>query len=177
MPLAIFALASHVIILLVVSAVSTFLLLQRRWRVMFLVLFASFGGMLLSAVTKNVIDRDRPSVVPHLREVMTPSFPSGHATLSAVVYLTLGAVMAQVVKGRVTRAYCLVLPLIVVVAVGLSRVYLGVHYPTDVLGGWALGLIWAIACWGVVTYLKHRGLLRRSQQPVATDAGSGQLGT
>lgn len=170
------ALGSHAIILLVVTAVSTFLLLQRRWRVMFLVLVASFGGMLLSAVTKHIIDRDRPSVVPHLREVMTPSFPSGHATLSAVVYLTLGAVLAQVVTGRVTRAYCLVLPVVVVVAVGLSRVYLGVHYPTDVLGGWALGLIWAITCWGVVTYLKHRGLLRRSP-PVGTEAAPGQLGT
>ena len=166
------ALGSHAIVLLVVVAVAGFVALKRQWRVMWLVLAASLGAMALSAVAKHVIGRERPDVVPHLSEVSTPSFPSGHATLAAAVYLTLGAVLAQVVTGRWPRAYCLLLSAFVAIAVGLSRVYLGVHYPTDVLGGWSLGLAWALVCWAVAHYLKERGLLhlwhaRRS----ATDEG------
>src|SRR5687768_3358832 len=153
------ALGSHAIIGLVVTAVGVFLALKRQWRVMWLVLAASVGAMVLSAASKHLVGRERPDVVPHLREVTTPSFPSGHATLAAAVYLTLGAVLAQVVTGRYTRAYCLLLPMAVVFVVGLSRVYLGVHYPTDVLGGWALGLAWALVCWSIAHYLKDRGLL------------------
>jgi undecaprenyl-diphosphatase len=153
------ALGSHAVVLMVVFAVAGFLALRRLWRPMWLVLAASLGGMMLSAVTKELVGRERPDVVPHLREVMTPSFPSGHATLAAAVYMTLGAVLAQIVSGRYTRLYCLLLPASVVIAVGLSRVYLGVHYPTDVLAGWALGLAWAVICWAVANYLKQRGLL------------------
>jgi undecaprenyl-diphosphatase len=155
------ALGSHVVVIGVVISVALFVALQRRWGIMWLVLIASLGGMALSAGTKHIVGRERPEVVPHLREVQTPSFPSGHATLSAAVYLTLGAVLAQVVRGLYTRMYCLVLPMVAVALIGASRVYLGVHYPTDVLAGWALGFSWALTCWAAANYLKHRGLLRR----------------
>jgi len=95
-------------------------------------------------------------VVPHLREVSTPSFPSGHAMLSAIVYLTLGIFLMQIVRGRVTKLYCLLWALFLTFLVGISRIYLGVHYPTDVLAGWMAGLVWASICWVVAHYLRHR---------------------
>lgn len=159
------ALGSIAIIVLVVFAVVAFLALRRQWRVMWLVLAASIGATILSTAFKHFVGRDRPDVVPHLREVTTASFPSGHATVSAAVYLTLAAILAQVVRGRWTRTYCLLLPVFVVAAIGLSRVYLGVHYPTDVLAGWSLGLAWALVCWAAAHYLKERGLLHLWRRP------------
>lgn len=153
------ALGSNVVTALAVAAVALFLLFQRRFAVMWLVLAASAGAFLLNYSAKTIIDRDRPEIVPHLREVSTPSFPSGHATLAAAVFMTLGVIVAQVVKGRTTKLYCLLFPMFMVFLVGLSRVYLGVHYPSDVVGGWLLGFVWATACWVIANYLQQRGLL------------------
>ena len=112
------SLGSHAIILLVVIAIGVLLAMKRQWRVFMLVMIASIGAISLSALAKHVIGRDRPDVVPHFVEVSTYSFPSGHATLSAAVYLTLGAILAQVLSGRWTRAYCLALAVVVVFQVG-----------------------------------------------------------
>jgi undecaprenyl-diphosphatase len=89
--------------------------------------------------------------VPHLRTVITASFPSGHAMESAIIYLTLGALLMRVVEGRVTKIYCMATAMFLTLIVGTSRVFLGVHYPTDVLGGWVLGFFWA-----AVTFLVTR---------------------
>src|SRR5205085_9940078 len=102
-------------------------------------------------------DRPRPSVVPHLSHVMTSSFPSGHSLLSAVVYLTLGSLLARLVGPPRLKLYFLGVAVLLSFLVGLSRVYLGVHYPTDVLAGWAAGLTWAVLCWLLARYLQHRG--------------------
>lgn len=166
------ALGGHAILVLAVASVAGFLALRRQWRVMTLVLVASLGATVLSTVAKAIVGRQRPDVVPHLRDVSSLSFPSGHATLATAVYLTLGAIVAQIVRGPWTRAYCLLLPMCVAMLVGASRVYLGVHYPTDVLGGWALGLGWALACWAVAHYLKQRGLLRATSTPAAATNGT-----
>lgn len=157
------ALGSFAVLLLFSATVVGFLLLQRRRRMALLVTIAVAGGMLLNTGLKQLFLRQRPSVVPHLREVLTPSFPSGHAAASAVVYLTLGALLAGYVKGRYTKAYVLAVAMALTALVGASRVYLGVHYPTDVLAGWSVGLVWALACWTVERTLQRIGALREQR--------------
>lgn len=157
------ALGSIVVLLMFAAVVVGFLLLQRRRRMALLVTVAVAGGMLLNTGLKHLFDRQRPTVVPHLREVTTPSFPSGHATASAVVYLTLGALLAGYVNGRFTKGYCLAVAMGLTFLVGASRVYLGVHYPTDVLAGWSIGLVWALVCWTVERVLQRIGALREAR--------------
>src|SRR5262249_44576114 len=97
--------------------------------------------------------------VPHLAAVRSPSFPSGHSMLSAVVYLTLGALLARNTSEWNLRLYFLGVALLLTILVGLSRIYLGVHYPTDVLAGWAAGLAWALVCELVAQRLQRRGVV------------------
>ncbi|UUX96204.1 phosphatase PAP2 family protein [Aquabacterium sp. J223] len=140
------ALGSTVVLTLVtVGALGQLLLMGRRAAAL-RVLLAVLGGLVISHGLKGLIERPRPRLVPHLDAVVNASFPSGHALMSAVVYLTLGVLLAAQATRRRERAYVLGLALLMTVAVGSSRVYLGVHWPSDVLGGWALGLAWALLC-------------------------------
>ena len=128
---------------------------------MWLVAIAAGGGGFLSTVMKQLFGRDRPDVVPHLVAVTSSSFPSGHSMLAAIVYLTLGALLARFAARRRTRVYLLTVALFVTFVVGSSRVYLGVHYPTDVLAGWCIGSAWALTCWVAANRLEHRYRTRR----------------
>jgi undecaprenyl-diphosphatase len=157
------ALGSAAVLGLAVAAVAGFLLLQGSWRSALFVVIASSGGWLLNSVLKEVFGRARPEVVPHLREVMTLSFPSGHAMTSAAVYLTLGALLMRIAKRPLTKFYCMSAAMLVTALVGASRVYLGVHYPTDVLAGWLLGLSWALLCWLAERALERRAGLKRER--------------
>jgi undecaprenyl-diphosphatase len=132
---------------LVVVVVTGFLVLQTRYRTAIAVAITFFSGELLNAAMKHVFSRPRPSVVPHLRAVYTTSFPSGHAMESAIVYLTLAAILMRASQSRATKIYILGIAVLLTTLVGISRVYLGVHYPTDVLGGWIVGFTWAAICW------------------------------
>ena len=158
------ALGSATVLGLVVFAVIGYLLLQGLPRMALFVLIASMGGSILNGYLKTLFGRARPDVVPHLREVMSLSFPSGHAMTSAAVYLTLGALLMRVSSRRVTRWYCMGVAAMATILVGLSRVYLGVHYPTDVLAGWMIGLSWALLCWIVERLLERRAVLARAGQ-------------
>jgi undecaprenyl-diphosphatase len=141
------ALGSPVILGLVVSAVVGFLLLQGRGRTAVAIAITSTSGELVDTVMKHAFNRPRPTVVPHLRQVFSASFPSGHAMESAIVYLTVGAILMRVADRPLTKIYCLAIAVLLSAAAGISRVWLGVHYPTDVLGGWMIGFAWASICW------------------------------
>lgn len=151
------ALGGTTVLVFVLLCAIGYLALERRYGAGALLLVASAGGGLLSSALKQVFARDRPDVVPHLVSVGSLSFPSGHSMLAAVIYLTLGALLARFAARRRTRTYCIAVSLLLTFLVGLTRLYLGVHYPSDVLAGWSAGLAWALLCWLVARYLQHRG--------------------
>jgi undecaprenyl-diphosphatase len=153
------ALGGVTVLWLIVIAVGGYLLQQRAYGAMWFVLVATLGGMALSSALKHLFGRERPDVLLHVVSVHTPSFPSGHAMLSAVIYLTLGALLAEVVQKRASQIYFLTVAMVLTFLIGLSRIYLGVHYPTDVLAGWAVGLAWALLCWLVARQLRRRGAI------------------
>jgi undecaprenyl-diphosphatase len=123
----------------------------------FWIFTAVVGGVLLSNALKLVFERPRPDIVAHAARVFTTSFPSGHATLSAITYLTLGALLAGLHETLRFKIYFLSLAILLTIAVGISRIYLGVHYPTDVLAGWCIGAAWAAFCWSIFNWLQNRG--------------------
>lgn len=140
------ALGSFSVLGLFVIVVVSSLLLIRRLRAAIYVAFAVVGGTILSTVFKQLFDRPRPEMQAAMR-VFTSSFPSGHATVSAVVYLTLATLLASLCTNRKLAIFCLCTGVCLTLLVGISRIYLGVHYPTDVLAGWSLGTAWALLCW------------------------------
>jgi len=139
-----------------------YLALERKYGAMWLVTAAAAGGGLLETVLKQLFSRGRPSVVPPLVAVTSPSFPSGHSMLGAIMYLMLGALLARFATRRRTRIYLLGVAVVITVIIGATRVYLGVHYPSDVLAGWCAGLIWALTCWLIARYLQYRGAVDRT---------------
>jgi undecaprenyl-diphosphatase len=155
------ALGSASVLGLVVSGVVGFLILQGLRRTALFVFVASAGGWWLNSLLKEFFQRPRPEVVPHLSEVMSLSFPSGHAMTSAAVYLTLGALLMRVADRPATKIYVMACAMILAGLVGVTRVYLGVHYPTDVLAGWLVGLSWALFCWLIERTIERRGGVER----------------
>jgi len=145
------------VIAMITAAVVMLLVLQRKTHLMWLVLASVTGGAIGSALLKEMFDRDRPSVVAHLARVTSASFPSGHSMISAVTYLTLGALLARSTKDPLTKGYYIFIAVSLVLMIGLSRIYLGVHYPTDVLAGWCGGVAWALFCAIIARWLQHRG--------------------
>lgn len=157
------ALGSVVVLTGVTLLVIVYLCLERWFASAVFVVAAVGGGTVLSVILKNLFSRERPNVVPHLAEVSSLSYPSGHSMLSSVVYLTLAVLLARALKRREVKIYMVSVALFLSLIIGLSRIYLGVHYPTDVLGGWAAGTAWAVFCWLVAYGLERRGTMEKEK--------------
>lgn len=140
------ALGSTGVLTIITLGVVGWLMFSGKRRTAGLVLVAILCGVVFSSLLKVGFARPRPDLVPHSVAVFTNSFPSGHAMMSAVIYLTLGYLVARTQRAAALKVYLLFLALFLTLLVGLSRIYLGVHWPSDVLAGWAVGACWALLC-------------------------------
>jgi undecaprenyl-diphosphatase len=151
------ALGGYTVVALITLAVIGYLLIDDKAAAALWVLVSVGGGAVISNLLKFAIERPRPDLVARLVEVNTTSFPSGHATLAAVTYLTLGALLSRVEARRRAKIYVLTLAVALTLLIGVSRIYLGVHWPTDVLAGWCVGAAWAMLCWRIALALQRSG--------------------
>ena len=156
------ALGSIAVLTLLVTFVTTFLFARGKRHAGLFVLTTVLSGALLNTVLKLTFARTRPDIVTPLTQVTTTSFPSGHAASSAVCYLTLGLMLAQTQASRSVRIHLIVTAGILALLVGVSRIYLGVHYPSDVLAGWCFGAAWALICQMLMSHFQLTG---RIEQP------------
>lgn len=146
---------------LAAAAIVGYLFLVRKRHAIVFLAIAIVGGVIVDVALKGAFRRERPDVVPHLDHALSSSFPSGHSMLSAIVYLTLGTLVARVTPGRLAKLYVISVAIAATLLVGTSRVFLGVHYPTDVLAGWSAGLVWALLCELAARALQSRGAVER----------------
>lgn len=153
------ALGGTGVLTLITLATLGYLLLAGQRRAGALAAAAVAGGILLSTLLKFGFDRPRPDLVPHGSMVYTASFPSGHSMMAAVTWFTLAAILTRVLATPLLKAYVLLVAAFVSLLVGLSRIYLGVHWPTDVAAGWSAGAAWAALCWLVAAWLQRRHLV------------------
>ncbi|MHB2169429.1 phosphatase PAP2 family protein [Alsobacter sp. R-9] len=171
------ALGGTTVLTIMTLVVVAYLALAGKRGAAWLVVVSIGGGALLSSLLKLGFDRPRPDLVAHLVDVRSLSFPSGHAMLSAVTYLTLGVLVARVSPRRRIKVYVVAVAVLLTLAIGASRVYLGVHWPTDVLAGWSIGATWAMACWLAAVFLQRRGSVEDGAEiegdgPAAQASGS-----
>jgi undecaprenyl-diphosphatase len=155
------ALGSSAVATLVVCVAALFLLLDHRPRQAVLVVgIASLAAIGLTLL-KLAVGRERPTIVEHIEVVGGLSFPSGHTLIAAFLYPTLGMLIASNLRDRRLKVYVFAVAAVLALLVGFTRVYLGVHYPSDVLGGWLLGLAFAFAAGAVIRSLKDKHLVEK----------------
>ncbi len=149
------SLGSATVIVIFTIIIVGYLLLRKKYYWMWLVIIATIGGALLVWGLKEFIGRTRPEIVTHLLKENSLSFPSGHSMMSAIVYLTQATLITKIEESRKVRIYIISTALFLTMLIGISRVYIGVHYPTDVLAGWIAGISWALLCWYVASLLER----------------------
>lgn len=150
------ALGGHTLVIAIGLIVAGYLAVIGRWPRSLLIGATIAGAILLGALLKLGAARPRPEVVAHLVDVYSLSFPSSHALLAAVVYPTVGALLAGTQTSRPVRVFVMTVAIATTVLVGLTRLYLGVHWPTDVVAGWLIGGTWAAACWKLAQWIGER---------------------
>ena len=150
------ALGGIPVLALVTLALCTSLLLLKQRRSAVLILLLASSSVVASSLLKARYDRPRPELVPHRLRVFTQSFPSGHAMVSSATYLTATAILTRRQRQTAIRRFLLFSAMLLVAAIGVSRVYLGVHWPSDVLAGWTAGGILALCFWMVCGRLERR---------------------
>lgn len=150
------ALGGKTVLTLVVMLTLGFLLASRHFLTAAFVLAGTVSGSAAISIGKRLVGRERPALVDHLVEVSSASFPSGHAGNSAIIYLTIALMVMQIVPSRAARWYLFSATIALVVLIGFSRVYLGVHWPSDVIAGWSAGTLWALAWWAFGSWLRLR---------------------
>lgn len=158
------SLGGFTVITLVTLLTVFYLLAAGKTRNALIVTFAISLGAAFENGLKLLFSRARPDVVPHLVEVQTMSFPSGHAMMSAITYLTLGAMLARAQPTRRLRIYIHSAGVFLTLLIGTSRVFLGVHWPTDIMAGWVVGGAWALTVWMIADALNRRS--REESQPI-----------
>lgn len=152
--------------LAVLFIISGYLLLVRKFRSVIFLVMSAGSGTLAMTLMKDLFHRPRPTVVPHLDDTSDASFPSGHSMISMIVYLSLSALLAKTTTSYKLKAYYICVAMALTVLIGFSRVYLGVHYPTDVAAGWLAGAIWAAITYIVGDWLESRGKIEGEDRSV-----------
>ena len=153
------SLGSTAVLTIVTLIAAGFLSLDGKRHMAIFVVGSVLGGTLAGTILKDMFHRPRPDLVPYSAYFSGASFPSGHSLMSAVTYLTLGALLARSQERRRLKAYFLLVAISLTLAVGVTRVYLGVHWPTDVLAGWTAGAVWALLCWLLARRLQSQRTL------------------
>ena len=157
------SLGSGAVVTLIVTVAVALLLLARRRVLALLFGGASMASFAIMALCKAGFARPRPAVVAPIGTFGGYAFPSGHALLATAVFVLLGMVISRTFEPTRLRISVIVIAALLALLVGLTRVYLGAHYPTDVLAGWTIGLAWAVFCATVFVFLEGRGIVVESR--------------
>lgn len=151
------ALGSTFVLTFAVAVVAVYLLIVKAPQKAAFLVAACAAGALMNRLLKLAFGRERPDIVPHGTHATGESFPSGHTTNSAIIYLMLGMMLARVEASYTTKVFIFMVCVLLTALVGLSRIYLGVHWPTDVIAGWALGAVWVLLAWYVLIRIQPSG--------------------
>jgi len=160
------ALGGGTVLGLLTAIVGVYLALDGKRHMALFVCGSVVSGWVVSALLKDLFQRPRPDLVPYAVYASNSSFPSGHSMMSAITYLVLGALLARSQERALLKAFSLLVAVALTVMVGISRVYLGVHWPSDVAAGWTAGAVWALLSWLVAQRLQARHALEREAEHV-----------
>ena len=153
------ALGGYAFLILLMVGVTTYLFLAGKEQMGYFLIASVVSGFIVAMSLKGFFQRPRPEVVPHHSYVSTSSFPSGHSMMSMIVFLTMGVLLARISKQRKLKLYSISVAVLLSILIGCSRVYVGVHYPTDVLAGWTAGVMWATLSCLIASILERRGVI------------------